>query len=243
MKNDIELLLDIPRREYHKETDFYIVCSLPEKVKYKIIDDNLLKVRYSSDLFHNPMTGDNIFEGWLIIFYRWGIFDKIEFEWEKSDDTADEDYLSVIDRINRFIDNFGSVIHLSDKCAKEIKDVSGDADGKYNDKLIVESIINTTWYFETGNEISFEFPDNVSVKIENGAVTLSETSAGGIQEIAENSKAPYSPLELIVNRWTYLKCRYEGVKKAEPEPVSESLADTLIKVGYTERNLLYPTEF
>ena len=239
MKNEDDLLLDIIRKEYHRETDFYITCDLPQDIKVRI-KNNILNITYNKELFQEPFDRDNIFEAWMIIFYKWGIFDKIEMDWDEYESEYDADYVAIICRLKKFISNFSSWFNLSIKDTEKLdKTIYKEPDIK----SIVESIVNITWYFETGNNISFTLPDSISVDIINGEIILRciESLESTDKDSTENRTNQYSPIELILKRWTYLDCKFEGSLKKEVDLNSEGLYNELIKVGYTERELLFPT--
>lgn len=243
MRKDNEQLSEILQHEYNKKTGYFTHTEVPEDAIFEI-DGYELKIKYSANLVSESLNNYDSFEGWMMICRRWGVFDKIIFDWHEAADIQDKNYQEFLYRVHEFAKVFTGWFEVSKDGKKYLEQLQT---GIYVcDKRILESIIDITWYFETGKKIQIDVPDQWQIHFEHGIVQIkAEIQDYGIENaLDETENEIYTPWQLLINRWAYLPT---SPKSSQQELSAWSLMPAnvkdLIKVGFTERNFPFPAEY
>lgn len=235
MRNDNIELSDILLKEYKRASDFYYTTELPDKLETEI-DNDVLIVKYPSTIIEKELNNYDSFEGWINVFHKWGIFNKIRFRWEEPHDKSGNHYQNFLTRVDKFRSTFSSFFELEERYQKCVDD--RDTDFMVDDRNILETIIEIDWYFETEKRIKIEIPKEFEVDFtEEGSVRFSE------HVNSDDDKDIFSPWQLIIERWAYMKTvpRPGETRPKEMSGMTQIMKD-LIKVGFTERSIVYPTD-
>ena len=161
MRNDNNQLGDILQKEYNKKTGFYVTSDLPDKL-HSSIDGATLIIQYPSSLIEKELNNYDSFEGWINVFRRWGIFDRIIFRWDKPGRMAGDHYQRFLERVRIFNNAFSSFFELEKEYKERIDEM--DPDISVNEKDILESIIEIGWYFEMDKKLKVELPSEWTIK-------------------------------------------------------------------------------
>ena len=243
MRKDNEQLNDILHHEYTKKTNYYTHSEVPENVTFEI-DGYLLKVKYTKELVIEPLNNINSFEGWMMVFRRWGVFDKIQFCWEQPKDTLSPIYLQFIDRVQFFHRNFSNWFQLASIAHAQINNF--EVSTNLDNKKVIESIIDICWLYETEEKLSITIPDKWDLLLKDGVVEITpHFNRYGIEGSLEGDETSiYTPWQLLINRWAYLPTSPQSSQNdlTTWSDMSDDVQN-LIKVGFTERNFPFPAEY
>lgn len=243
MRKDNEQLSEVIQHEYNKKTGYYTYTEVPENAVFEI-DGYELKVRYPNKIASEILNNTDSFEGWMLICRRWGVYEKIVFNWDESEDIHEKSYQEFLYRVKRFSDVFKGWFELSKDAIKNLEKLQPDT--YVCDKRILESIIDISWYFETGKKINIEIPDEWNIHLEKGLVQIKpEIREYGIENsLDESDNQIYTPWQLLINRWAYLPTSPKSTQQdlSVWSSMSSNVKE-LIKVGFTERNFPFPAEY
>ncbi|MEG1521005.1 MAG: hypothetical protein RR212_06645 [Bacteroidales bacterium] len=243
MRKDNEQLTEVLQHEYNKKTGYFTHTEVPENATFEI-DGYELKIKYSVELVDQPLNNYDSFEGWIMVCRRWGIFDKIIFDWREPTDVHGKDYQAFLYRIHQFSKVFTGWFEINKDAQKHLAQLQPNI--YVCDKRILESIIDITWYFETGNKLKIDIPDQWQIHFEHGIVQIkAEIENYGIENaLDEADNQVYTPWQLLINRWAYLPTSPKSTQQdlsiwsTMPTDIKD-----LIKVGFTERNFPFPADY
>ena len=243
MRKDNEQLSEILQHEYTKKTGYYTHTEVPEEATFEI-DGYELKIKYPSEMTSELLNNYDSFEGWIMVCRRWGVFDKIIFDWNVPEDTQTKVYQEFLYRVSHFSKVFTGWFELSKDGQKHLNVLKADI--YVCDKRILESIIEIAWYFETGHKTKIDIPDQWQIHFEHGVVQIkAEIEDYGIQNaLDQEDNQIYSPWQLLINRWAYLPTSPKSIQQNLPvwDAMTPDVKE-LIKVGFTERNFPFPAEY
>ncbi|MDO5570547.1 MAG: hypothetical protein Q4F97_03665 [Bacteroidales bacterium] len=255
MKNNNIQVLETLQHEYHKKTDYYSYTDLPEEAVFEIDGVNV-KYTYTSNLILKKLNNKDSFEGWAIALRRWGVYDNIIFKWDIPSDTQTKEYQKFLFRVKTFLKYFYSWFSVCKENLKQLEII--DPKIYVCEKLILESIIDICWYFETTNKIDIVISDRYTTSFIKDGVNIQDdleetTDAKEDKRDYESNKEdkkqnPYPeidiPWQLIIERWAYLPCspKQDQLTFTNMEKLPHDVVE-LIKVGFAERNFPYPSEY
>lgn len=242
MRNDNEQLSDILEHEYNKKTNYYTHTHVPELAEFEI-DGYKVKFKYPEKLILEPLNNTDSFEGWAMVIRRWGVFDKIIFDWEIPKDTTIKAYQDFLYRVKHFHQQFGKWFEIAHDTQPELAKI--DVKSYVCDKRVLESIIDIAWYFETGTKINIEIPEEWEISFEDGVVNMKISDYDfGTEPLNEEQSQIYSPWQLLINRWAYLPTNPRSAKQTlKAWDTMPKEVEKLIRTGFTERNFPYPADY
>lgn len=242
MRKDNNQLSDLLQREYTKKTNYYTHTEVPEDVSFEI-DGYLLKIKYPASMICQEINNTNSFEGWANVCNRWGVFDKISFDWEKPADKESRAYQHFLYRVKHFREQFSKWFELSRDAESRLSDLN--VSEYVCDKLILESMIDIAWYFETGKKLKIEIPEDWDIHFQKGVVEVRVADFDlGTEPLTEEESEIYSPWQLLINRWAYLPTSPQSHNQTvTPWDTMPKDVQELLRTGFTERNFPYPAEY